>query len=97
MWWGVPLIARMLLCLVAAALPITVNAAAISAAARARLSAGKDLYVVVEFDAAAADAAANGERSHRGLVHDDSAILAQRATGFPQPWRYSARATRQKP
>src|ERR1700737_4474338 len=82
MWRGIPLIARMLLCLAAAALPVTLNAAPISAAARARLATGKDLYVIVEFDAAATDAAANGERSHRGLVHDDSAILAQRASGY---------------
>src|ERR1700736_4700753 len=76
------LIARIFLCLVAVALPVTLSAAPISAAARARLAAGKDLYVFVEFDGAATDAAANAERSRRGLIRDDSAILAQRATGY---------------
>jgi hypothetical protein len=82
MGWGMPLIARMFLLLVAAALPVTLDAAPISAAARARLGAGKDLYVVVEFNGAPADAAANAERSRRGLIRDDVAILAQRATGY---------------
>jgi hypothetical protein len=68
--------------LAAAALPVTLNAAPISAAGRARLVAGKDLYVVVEFDGAAADSAANAERSRRGLIRDDSAILARRAKGY---------------
>jgi uncharacterized repeat protein (TIGR01451 family) len=68
--------------LAAAALPVTLNAAPISAAGRARLTAGKDLYVVVEFDGAAADATANAERSRRGLIRDDSAVLAQRAKGY---------------
>jgi hypothetical protein len=77
-----PLIARMFLLLIAAALPVALNAAPISAAARARLGAGKDLYVVVEFTGAPTDAAANAERSRRGLIRDDAAILAQRATGY---------------
>jgi uncharacterized repeat protein (TIGR01451 family) len=76
------LIARICLFLAAAALPVTLSAAPISAAARARLAAGKDLYVIVEFDGAATDAVANAERSRRGLIRDDSAILAQRATGY---------------
>jgi hypothetical protein len=49
---------------------------------RARLAAGKDLYVVVEFDGVATSAAANAERSRRGLIRDDSAILAQRTAGY---------------
>jgi uncharacterized repeat protein (TIGR01451 family) len=68
--------------LAAAALPVTLNAAPISATGRARLAAGQDLYVIVEFNGAAADATANAERNRRGLLRDDSAILAQRAKGY---------------
>src|SRR5260370_39307641 len=82
MWRGMTLIVRMLLFLSAAALPVTLDAAPISAAGRARLATGKDLYVVVEFDGAATDAAVNAERSRRGLIRDDSAILARRAKGY---------------
>jgi uncharacterized repeat protein (TIGR01451 family) len=77
-----PLISRMFLFLAAAALPVTLSAAPISAAGRARLATGKDLYVVVEFDGAATDVAANTERSRRGLSIDDQPILALRATGY---------------
>lgn len=89
-----PLIARMFLFLAAAALPATLDAAPISAAGRARLVAGKDLYVVVEFDGAATDAAANAERSRRGLSFDDQPILALRATGYAA---IKARVERQTP
>src|SRR5258708_6056102 len=82
MWRGMPLFARMSLFLAAAVLPVTLSAAPISAAGRARLTTGRNLYVVVEFDGAATDSAANAERSRRGLIHDDSAILAQRAKGY---------------
>src|ERR1700676_3552387 len=72
----------MLLCLAAAALPVTLGAAPISAAGRARLTAGKALYAVVEFDVAATDAAANAERRRRGLSLDDLPVLALRTTGY---------------
>jgi hypothetical protein len=77
-----PLMARMFFVLAAAALPMTLNAAPISAAGHARLATGKALYVIVEFDAAAADAAANAERSRRGLSFDDRDILALRESGY---------------
>jgi uncharacterized repeat protein (TIGR01451 family) len=79
---GMPVIARTFLLLLVVALPAPLNAAPISAAGRARLALGKDLHVVVEFDGAATDAAANAERSRRGLLHDDPAILALRAAGY---------------
>ena len=79
---GMHLIARMLLCLAAVALPVTLGAAPISAAGRARLTAGKELYVVVEFDGAATDAAANAARWRRGLSLDDQPVLALRTTGY---------------
>lgn len=80
-WRGVPLIARMLW-LVAAILPLMVSAAPLSVAGRTRLAAGHDLYVVVQFDGAATDAAAGQERSRRRLIRDDAAILALRAKGY---------------
>jgi uncharacterized repeat protein (TIGR01451 family) len=76
------MIVRALLFLAALALPMALSAAPLSAAARARLAAGKALYVIVEVDGTATDAAANAERSRRGLGHDDAAVLAQRATGY---------------
>jgi uncharacterized repeat protein (TIGR01451 family) len=76
------LIARMFLFLAAAALSVSANAAPISAFGRARLGAGKDLYVVVEFAGAATDAGANAERSRRGLSLDDPPILTLRAKGY---------------
>jgi uncharacterized repeat protein (TIGR01451 family) len=89
MWWNPPsggsrqpLIARMFLILAAAALPVTLHAAPISPAAHARLAAGKNLYVIVEFNAAAAEAAANAERRRRGLSFDDRGILASRESGY---------------
>jgi uncharacterized repeat protein (TIGR01451 family) len=79
---GMTLIARMVFFLAAAALPVALNAAPISAAGRARLAAGKDLYVVVEFDGASADTAANAERSRRRLPFDDQSTLALRSSGY---------------
>ncbi len=76
------LIVRMIPFLAVVALPVTLNAAPISAAGRARLAAGKELYVVVEFAGAAGDAAANTERSRRGLSLDDPPILALRVKGY---------------
>jgi uncharacterized repeat protein (TIGR01451 family) len=76
------MIVRALLFLAALALPMALSAAPLSAPARARLAAGKALYVIVEVDGTATDAAANAERSRRGLGHDDAAVLAQRATGY---------------
>ena len=76
------MIVRALLFLAALALPMALSAAPLSAPARARLAAGRALYVIVEVDGTATDAAANAERSRRGLGHDDAAILAQRATGY---------------
>ncbi len=75
-------IARLLLFLAAAALPMALSAAPLSAAARARLAAGRPLYVVIQVDGAATDTAANAERSRRRLVHDDAAILGRRARGY---------------
>ena len=46
------------------------------------LSAGQELYVVVEVDGRATDRAAKAERVRRGLEFDDAAILAQRAEGY---------------
>jgi uncharacterized repeat protein (TIGR01451 family) len=82
MWRGMTLIARILLFLAAVALPVALDAAPVSAAGRARLSMGKDLYVVVEFDAASTDTAANAERSRRRLPFDDRSILALRSSGY---------------
>ncbi len=75
-------IARTLLFLAAIVLPAVLSAAPLSAASRARLAAGKALYVIVQVDGSATDAAANAERRRRGLPHDDAAILAQRAKGY---------------
>jgi uncharacterized repeat protein (TIGR01451 family) len=76
------MIVRALLFLAALALPMALSAAPLSAPARSRLAAGKALYVIVEVDGTATDAAANAERRRRGLGHDDAAVLAQRATGY---------------
>lgn len=76
------MIVRTLLLLAAFALPTVLSAAPLSVAAHAKLAAGKSLYVVVQVDGSATDAAANAERSRRGLAHDDAAILAQRAKGY---------------
>ncbi len=62
--------------------PAVLSAAPVSPAGRALLAAGRNLYVVVEVDARAADAAATTERSRRGLPHDDSAILTMRSQGY---------------
>jgi uncharacterized repeat protein (TIGR01451 family) len=75
-------IARMLWLLAALVLPMVLSARPLSAVSRAQLAAGKTLEVIVQVDGAATDAAANAERSRRGLVHDDAAILAQRAKGY---------------
>jgi uncharacterized repeat protein (TIGR01451 family) len=68
--------------LATALLPVILNAAPISAAGRARLITGKDLYVVVEFNGSAADAATNSERARRGLTFDDQSMLALRAAAY---------------
>jgi uncharacterized repeat protein (TIGR01451 family) len=68
--------------LFAVLLPAALYAAPVSVAGRARLAAGKALYVIVEFDGTAADAAANSERSRRRLAFDDRRILELRATGY---------------
>ncbi len=75
-------IVRTLLLLAALTLPKVLSAAPLSAATHAKLAAGKSSYVIVQVDGAATDAAANAERSRRGLAHDDAAILAQRAKGY---------------
>ena len=62
--------------------PAVLSAAPVSSAGRALLAAGRDLYVVVEVDARAADATATTERGRRGLLHDDSAILTLRSQGY---------------
>jgi uncharacterized repeat protein (TIGR01451 family) len=49
---------------------------------RARLSAGQAIGVIVEFDATAVDRAATAERTRRGLVKDDEAVLAMRSQGY---------------
>ncbi|HMD74592.1 MAG TPA: S8 family serine peptidase [Steroidobacteraceae bacterium] len=74
--------ARWLLLLAVAICPAWADASPLGAAARDRLAAGKSLYVVVEFDGGSADAAANAERSRRGLSFDDRAILGLRAAGY---------------
>ncbi len=73
---------RLLLWLAAALLPVALSAAPVSIAGRARLAAGQPLYVVVEVDGTAIDAAANQERTRRGLLHDDAAVLAMRVHGY---------------
>jgi subtilisin family serine protease len=60
-------------------------AAPLSTAARAQLSTGRALRVLVEFDGRDAEAAAVSERARRGLRRDDAAITALRS-------RYYARA-----
>jgi uncharacterized repeat protein (TIGR01451 family) len=56
--------------------------APLSTAARARLAAGATLRVIVEFNVADVDSAANAERARRGLTSDDTAILTLRARGY---------------
>ena len=73
---------RALVILAVALLPYALHAAPASPAARARLAAGQELYVVVEVDVTAMDAADTAERRRRGLAHDDAAILARRANDY---------------
>jgi uncharacterized repeat protein (TIGR01451 family) len=69
-----------------AAAPATAAAIAISPAIapglEARLQAGTGLDLIVEFDAAPADAAAGALRRARGLDHDDAAVVAARAARY---------------
>lgn len=58
------------------------SAEPVSAATHARLERGLPTWVVVEFEVAATDSLAQQERLRRHLVHDDAAILAQRAAGY---------------
>jgi uncharacterized repeat protein (TIGR01451 family) len=76
------LIARVLLLLSTAAFSLNLHAAAVSAAGRARLAGGRDLYVVVEFDHAAADSSMSADRSRRGLAFDDPTVLTARAAAY---------------
>jgi uncharacterized repeat protein (TIGR01451 family) len=76
------LIARVLLLLSTAAFSLNLHAAAVSAAGRARLASGRDLYVVVEFDHDAADSSVSAERRRRGLAFDDPTELAARAAAY---------------
>ena len=57
-------------------------AAPLSPASHARLASGQSTWVIVEFDGKAFDQSAQTERVRRGLVHDDSAILAIRSKGY---------------
>ena len=68
--------------LLAALAAARVHADPLSAAERAELAAGRAVIAIVEFDAAAVDQAANVERTRRGRVHDDDAVLAIRAQGY---------------
>jgi uncharacterized repeat protein (TIGR01451 family) len=72
----------LLLPLCAAAVSLNLHAEAVSAYGRARLAGGRDLYVVVEVDHAAAESAVLAERTRRRLAFDDDAMLAARASAY---------------
>ena len=84
------MIVRTLLLLAAFALPTVLSAAPLSVAAHAKLAAGKSLYVIVQVDGTATDAAANAERSRRALAtrfesHDDEAVVQRPRTADRGP------------
>jgi uncharacterized repeat protein (TIGR01451 family) len=64
------------------ALTAAAQAAPISPAGRGLLERGRSLFVIVEFDAAGADSAADAERTRRGLSRDDAAVLTLRSRGY---------------
>lgn len=70
------------LTVVAAAASPAALAEPLSATSLTRLQSGQPVEVIVEFEHAAADAAAQAERARRGLQHDDAGILALRAGGY---------------
>ena len=68
--------------MVAATHSIVALATPLSAAERAQLAAGQPVTVIIEFDSAAVDRAAAAERARRGLIKDDAAVLALRASAY---------------
>ena len=65
-------------------LPVVLDAAPVSSAARTLLASGRELYVVVEVDSTAADRAATAARAARGLIRDDAFILGLRSAGYSE-------------
>ena len=54
----------------------------LSAASRARIARGQPSWVIVEYDVAATDRAADAERARRRIGRDDAAILTLRSQGY---------------